>query len=419
MEETAVLILAGGKADRLGVLTRVRTKSSLPFGGAYRIIDFDLSNCVHSGLSFIYILAQYFPESLRDHIRIGAPWDLDRRDGGVWILQPYARKDEHNWYRGTADAIWQNIDVIEKDRYRNILVLSGDHIYKMDYRNLMEEHKRSGASLTMAVTRVEPEEASRYGIIELDESGWVKSMEEKPENPTSNIANMGIYLFNRTTLLDRLRKAYTIDGRYDLVFDIIMDLINEGKVRSFRYDGYWRDVGTIKTYYEANMDLITDLPRLDLFDRNWSILTKTYDNPPARVINPGRIHRSLAGSGCIIEGEVEHSVLFSGVRVAKGARISRSIIMKGCYIGQGAVISDAILDKDVRIGNGVVIGSGSPAEIPPHKDMGDGLVVIGKGTSIPAGTVIGKHVLIDPYCIEKHFIEKNIPSGTHFQWIQQ
>jgi glucose-1-phosphate adenylyltransferase len=416
MDETAVMVLAGGKAERMSVLTRVRTKSSVPFGAAYRIIDFTLSNCIHSQLRFIYILAQYFPESLHDHIGTGAPWDLDRHEGGVWVVHPYARKAEHHWFRGTADALWQNFDLIDNERFSHILVLSGDHVYKMDYRPMIREHISNGADLTIAVTHCAMEDAKRFGILELNEDKRIVSFEEKPQHPKSNLANMGIYLFNRKSLSDRLQKVCGEDNCFDLVFDVIMGLIAEQKVYGHVFEGFWRDAGTLGAYYDANMDLVSEMPRLDLYDRNWPILTKIYDNPPARILNPGRIHNSLAGSGCIIEGEVEQSVLSSNVRVEKGARINQCIILKGTTIKAGAVVSGAIIDKDVVVGDGAVIGFGGQAEQPAYAGMGEGLVVVGKGTQIPAGCIVGRQVILDPFLTAEHFTERQIKAGTHLKW---
>ncbi len=405
-----VLILAGGKSERLHALGRVRTASALPFGGKYRVIDFTLSNCVHSGLTRIAILTQYAPLSLQGHIGIGKPWDLDRRDGGVRLLPPYVRQRETNWYRGTADALVQNRNVIADAQARHLLVLSGDLIYKMDYGRLIERHEASGAALTIVTTPTPDGEPDRYGYVKVDGEGRVVSFDEKPSAPTGDTIFAGIYLFRARDLQAMLERPGLGP---DMVRDVVQPLLaSGGRVMAYHHAEYWRDVGTIDAYYAASMELLRSSPALTLHDPDWLIYTPSEDRAPALVTGEGDVAGSLVVHGAHVEGTVRHSILFPGVHVAPGAVVEDSIVMHDARILPGARLSKAIVDKGVRIGERALVGTGTEIanrEFP--RDLGSGLCVVGKGSEIPAGGRVGRNSLVEIGVREVDLEDGEVPSG--------
>ena len=407
-----VLILAGGKSERLHPLGRLRTAPALPYGGKYRVIDFSLSNCVHSGLYRIGILTQYAPMSLHGHIGIGRAWDLDRRDGGVRLLQPYVRQRETNWYRGTADALVQNRNVIADAQARHILVLSGDLVTKMDYAPLIARHEERGAALTMVTVAAPSDESERYGYVSVDGHGRVRALNEKPATPDGGEISAGIYLFRARDLRDRLE---TPDLGPDLVRDVIQPMIAAGEsVDAEPLDSFWRDVGTIDAYYDASMELLKPIPGLNLHDHDWPIYTPSEDRSPALVLGEGDATMSLVAHGSRVEGVVRRSILFPGVHVGPGAVVEDSIVLHDTRVLPRAQVSRAIVDKGARIGEGAVVGTGEP--IPnrefPH-DLNSGLTVLGKGAEVPAGSRIGRNTIVDMGVRESDFTVREIPPGSY------
>ncbi|MGF1467946.1 MAG: glucose-1-phosphate adenylyltransferase family protein [Sandaracinaceae bacterium] len=382
--KTCAVILAGGEGSRLGILTAKRTKPAVPFAGKFRIIDFALSNCVNSGLFDVMILAQYRPHSLIEHIGAGGPWDLDRDIwGGVRIYSPYKSRDGSGWFAGTADAVQQNFLFI-KDRNPDIVViLSGDHIYRMNYGELIRAHVEAEAAATLATIEVTKEEATRFGIISTDDKGWARSFVEKPADPPPGVGNMGVYVFSYADL-DRvlLEDRDIANSAHDFGKDILPRMIERGeKVFTWPYQGYWRDVGTLGSYWEAHMDLLTEPPAYDLNDRGWLIHTRSENRSPARL-GKAQIIDSLVTHGCVIDGgaTVERSVLGPGVRVARGAVVRESVVLNDAVIGKGAVVERAVLDKRAVLGPGVKVGAAGSG--PPD------LAVVGKGAELPEGFVV-------------------------------
>jgi glucose-1-phosphate adenylyltransferase len=388
----------------------MRPASALPFGGKYRVIDFTLSNCVHSGLTRIGVLTQYAPLSLQQHIGIGRAWDLDRRDGGVRLLQPYVRQRETNWYRGTADALVQNRNVIGDAQARHILVASGDLVYKMDFGPLIERHEGRGSALTVVTVPCPDEEPERYGAVEADTSGRVVRFEDRTAAGAGTTVSASIYLFRARDLLARL-----LDRSLgpDLVRDLIRPMVREGlPVHAEPFDGYWRDVSTLEAYYEAHMDLLRERPPLNLHDPDWLIYTPSEDRAPTLCANGGDIVSSMVAHGARIEGSVRHSVIFPGVHVGPGAVVEHSIVMHDARILPGAELQGAIVDKQVRIGENAVLGVGEPVRHREHPhDLSSGLCVIGKGAEVPAGTRVGRNTLIDARVHETDFTG-DVPSGS-------
>ena len=396
------LILAGGEGERLSILSQVRAKPGVPFGGKYRIIDFALSNAVNSGLTDVAVLTQYAPRSLMDHIGLGRPWDLDRTHGGVTLLQPYlGRGRARDWYRGTADAVLQNLDFIEDRDPELVLVLAGDHVYKMDYRPFMDLHRASGAEVTCAVRTVPLEEAHRFGILEVEPDGRVTAFVEKPPNPTSNLVSMGVYVFSWPILRDLLSPERVDFGR-----DLLPWMVEAGRrVYGYEFKGYWQDVGTVEAYWRTNLDLLSDTPGIELNDLGWLIYTRSEERPPARVGPSARVQRSMVSHGCVIDGTVEHSILSPGVRVETGAVVRDSIVMFDTAVGEGAVLDRAIVDKDCRIGPGAIVGEGG--DLRPNRNeperLYSGITLLGKGATIPARARIGRNCRIDPGVTEREF----------------
>jgi glucose-1-phosphate adenylyltransferase len=346
VRDILALILSGGSGERLGVLCAERAVSALPFGGKYRVIDFVLSNCCHSGVQQVGVLAQHAPASLNDHIGAGRAWDLDRRSGGVVILQPYQTRSHAGWYRGTADAIAQNWDWIEEQRPARVLVLSGDHVVRMDYRPLIAAHLEKDAAVTVAVTRVPTEEAHRFGMVRVGADGRIESLDEKPERTNAALANMGIYLFETGRLADLLRARPV-----DMVLDVLRPQVAAGqRVMAYEFDGYWEDVGTVASYYRASLELVSPTPRLELHDARWPILTRDEERPPVWLGPDAQLEDSLVANGCRIEGRVRRSILFAGVHVGPGAVVNESVVMADTHLAERAHVDHAILDKYVRIG---------------------------------------------------------------------
>lgn len=410
---TLAMILAGGAGSRLSVLTQKRTKPAVPFAGKYRIIDFTLSNCANSGIYTVGICTQYRPRSLNDHIQSGWPWDLDRVTGGITLLQPYLGRRESDWYQGTADAIYQNLDFVRRQRSDVVLILGGDHIYKMDYDVLISFHLDHGADVTIATVRIEPEEAPRFGILETDKEYRVIGFEEKPSHPRGTLGSMGIYAFNTDVLNQVLTADHTRSkSNHDFGKDIIPQMIKSHQVYAFPYRGYWVDVGTIQAYWQAHMDLLADEPRLDMLDREWVIHTRSEERPPTNIRSSAVVEQSLIADGCVIEGAVEHSVLSPGVRVRPGAVVRHSIVMTDAVIEENAVVGRTVLDKRIRVGTGARIGREGDDPTSPQADKHDGITVIGKNTLIPPRTRIGGGCTIAAD-LDGSVFEKNvIPSGT-------
>ena len=384
--KTRAVILAGGEGSRLGVLTAKRAKPAVPFAGKYRIIDFPLSNCVNSGINDVMILAQYRPQSLMEHVGSGAPWDLNRDiSGGVKILTPYKARNDSDWYAGTADAVQQNFAFIKKDSPDFVLVLSGDHIYTMDYEPMIAFHMDHQADLTMAVLYVPIEEASRFGIVATDKKYRVTSFVEKPVKPPSNQANMGVYLFKRD-LLDKIlwEDHFDDSSSHDFGKDVIPKLLkSKARVYAFPYSGYWMDVGTVASYWQAHMDLLSPSPELKLYNRSWIIHTRTEERPPARLPAGAHVYASMICDGCFVEADahVESSVLSPGVIIRPGAVVRESIVMTDCIIESGAVVERAIIDRRAHIGQNARIGWGIA-------DQNIQIAVVGKNSIVPAGYVV-------------------------------
>jgi len=410
---TLAMILAGGVGSRLSVLTQKRTKPAVPFAGKYRIIDFTLSNCSNSGIFNVGICTQYRPRSLNDHIQSGWPWDMDRVSGGITLLQPYLGRRDSDWYQGTADAIYQNLNFIQRQRSDVVLILGGDHIYKMDYDVLISFHLEHGADLTIATVRVAPNEASRFGMLETDDEYRVVGFEEKPTRPKGTLGSMGIYVFN-AGVLDKVLTADhdRVASRHDFGGDIIPQMIETHRVCAFPYHGYWVDVGTIEAYWQAHMDLLADKPRLDMLDREWVIHTRSEERPPASIRSQATIAHSLITDGCVIEGIVEQSVLSPGVTVRPGAVVRHSIVMTDAVIEENAVVDHAILDKRVRVGAGAQVGWGDDRTPNSSTGLHGGITVVGKNTTIPARIRIGRNCVIATDLDEDNYETDWIPSGT-------
>jgi len=364
-KECVAMILAGGQGSRLGSLTKKIAKPAMPFGGKYRIIDFPLSNCHNSGIETVGVLTQYQPLALNSYIGIGSSWDLDRRGGGVFLLPPYAREKGADWYTGTADAIYQNLNFIDMMNPNYVLILSGDHIYNMDYSLMLEHHKNQKAEVTISVTEVPWQEASRFGIMSVNETGRIREFSEKPVVPNSNLASMGIYIFNWRLL----RKVLEEDSRnnlssHDFGKDVIPKLLaTDHRLAAYYFTGYWKDVGTVESFWEANMDLLEEQPELDLYNPNWRVYSVNATRPPQYLGVTAKVTRSIISEGCSIFGQVDHSVIFPGVHIAEGACIKDSIVMPYVTIGAHAQVYQAIIGRKTIIEAGVMISSVNKQEI--------------------------------------------------------
>ena len=387
-KECVAMLLAGGQGSRLYVLTTKTAKPAVSFGGKYRIIDFTLSNCVNSGIDTVGVLTQYQPLVLNEYIGNGLPWDLDRTYGGVKILPPYQGQNGADWYRGTANAIYQNMEFINRYDPEYVLVLSGDHIYKMDYAKMLEYHKKMGADCTIAVIDVPIEEASRFGIMSTNEDNSIYKFSEKPKEPDSTKASMGIYIFNRKKLAEYL-EADNADpnSSYDFGKNIIPTMLAKGeKMFAYPFEGYWKDVGTISSLWEANMDLLGERPELDLNDESWRVFSRHYADAPQYVGPTASVINSRITEGCEIEGQVINCVLGTGVKVERGALVKDSVLMDNVTVGAGAEITYSILAPEVTVGGGARLGA--PREIAA------GVTVIGEGVTVPAGRVIRDNEMI-------------------------
>lgn len=389
------MLLAGGQGSRLGVLTSKVAKPAVAFGGKYRIIDFPLSNCINSGVDTVGVLTQYQPLRLNAHIGIGIPWDLDRNIGGVTVLPPYEKSGNSEWYTGTANAIYQNLDYMEAYNPEYVLILSGDHIYKMDYEVMLDFHKSNNADVTIATMPVPYEEASRFGIMLTDDENRIVDFQEKPEHPKGNLASMGIYIFSWKVLKEALIKK-SDQSNCDFGKHIIPYCHSQGnRLFAYEYNGYWKDVGTLSSYWEANMELINIIPVFNLYEEFWRIYTKSDALPPQYISEYARVDRSIIGEGSDIYGEVYNSVIGVGVTIGEGAVIRDSIIMKDTKIGNGSHIDRAIIAENVQIGENVEIGFGD--EVPNKLDSkiyNGGLATIGEYSVIPSNVKIGKNTAI-------------------------
>lgn len=376
-KECIAMLLAGGQGSRLGVLTRKVAKPAVPFGGKYRIIDFALSNCTNSGIDTVGVLTQYQPLALNAYIGIGSPWDLNRRHGGVAVLPPFVRASGGEWYKGTANAVYQNIDFIENYDPKYVLVLSGDHIYKMDYAKLLDYHREKGATGTIAVIEVAWDEASRFGIMDVDASGAILEFEEKPSGPKSNLASMGVYIFNWPVLRHYLiEDERNPDSVNDFGKNIIPHMLDSKEpLFAYPFRGYWKDVGTLESLWEANMDLLGDSPALDLNERDWRIYSVNPNQPPQFIADSSQVQNSLVNEGCVVKGLIQGSVVFPGVSIGEGAEVYDSVLMPNVKIGDHAIIRKTIIGSNTSIGNCSVIGG----EVPNL-----GLTVIGEDLGIAA-----------------------------------
>lgn len=402
MRRTIALLLAGGEGSRLNVLVHKRAKPAVPFGAIYRIIDFALSNVMHSGLEKVGILTQYMPYSLTDHIGIGESWGMIGRSREMRILPPHTGQRGSDWYRGTADAIYRNLSYIDRHQADLILILSGDHVYRMDYAPMIAEHVRSGADATIAVREVPMEEAGNFGTVLADEAGRITGFEEKPRTPRSNLISMGIYVFSRRALKEELDEVVGHQGLVDFGAHVFPAMLTRGRhLQTFRFQGYWQDVGTIRAYFDSHMEMLEPGGPIDL--PSWGVRTNRDENrpgdrPPARFTPTARVDRSIIATGCTIAGEVRQSILSPGVVVEAGAVVERSILMHDVRVGAGARVTEAILDKQVALGPGAIvggIGENVPnLRYPGHLDGGQ--VLIGKSASVPAGSRIEKNTILFP-----------------------
>lgn len=411
-KEMIAMLLAGGQGSRLGVLTAKVAKPAVAFGGKYRIIDFPLSNCINSGVDTVGVLTQYQPLRLNTHIGIGIPWDLDRNVGGVSILPPYEKSSNSEWYTGTANAIYQNLDYMQSFNPDYVLILSGDHIYKMDYEVMLDFHKANKADVTIAAMPVPMEEASRFGIVVTDSEGRIQEFEEKPEHPSSNLASMGIYIFSWPVLKEALIRL-SEQSHCDFGKHIIPYCHAKGqRLFAYEYNGYWKDVGTLSSYWEANMELIDIIPEFNLYEEFWKIYTNSANLPPQYIAEEGVVERCIISNGTEIYGEVHNSVLGAGMIVGKGSVVRDSIIMRNVVIGENCVIDKAIIAENTVIGDNVVIGIGAevPNQLKPNIYSG-GLATIGENTTIPAGVQIGKNTAISGETVPEDYREGMLASG--------
>ncbi|NTW02378.1 MAG: glucose-1-phosphate adenylyltransferase [Oscillochloris sp.] len=411
MLRTLALILAGGDSPALSVLTAERTEAAVPFGGKFKIVDFTLSNCVNSGIYNVGVLTQYRPRSLHVHLGVGRPWDLDRAQGGLRLLHPSPTPDGGGWQRGTADAVRYNRDFVEEHAVDAVLLLAGDHIYKMDYTPLIELHAERDADVTMAVHSVSPHDVRRYGIVSVGSDGRVDRFVEKPRRSISSLASMGIYVFRKQYLLDLLTKDKDADfGRH-----ILPSIVGHTNAYAYNFQGYWADVGTVQAFYEANMALLAETPALDLYDPEWVIHTTSADRPGVQIGTNARVENSLLSDGCQVYGNVIRSVLSPGVYVSPGAVIRDSVIFGDTWIGPDTVIDRCIVDENTHIGAGVMLGD-SEDNTPNHdapERLNTGLSLVGLQAQIPDGTRIGRNVTVRPRTADLAFGRgKVVESGS-------
>ena len=411
-KEMIAMLLAGGQGSRLGVLTAKVAKPAVAFGGKYRIIDFPLSNCINSGIDTVGVLTQYQPLRLNTHIGIGIPWDLDCNVGGVTVLPPYEKSTSSEWYTGTANAIYQNLDYMETYNPDYVLILSGDHIYKMDYEVMLDFHKENNADVTIAAMPVPIEEASRFGIVITDSEKKIEDFEEKPKNPRSNLASMGIYIFSWPVLRDAL-KELSSQPNCDFGKHIIPYCHqNHKRLFAYEYNGYWKDVGTLSSYWEANMELIDIIPEFNLYEEFWKIYTNSGSLPPQYVSENSVVERSIICNGADIYGEVHNSIIGSGVTVGKGTVIRDSIVMSDTKFGENCVVDKAIIAEEVVIGDNVTLGIGSDVPNKMKPDIyNSGLVTIGEKTVIPSDVQIGKNTALSGVTSKEDYVGGVLESG--------
>ncbi len=398
-KDCVAMILAGGQGSRLGALTKYVAKPAVQFGGKYRIIDFPLSNCTHSGIDTVGVLTQYQPLELNTYIGNGNPWDLDRNHGGVYVLPPYQSAQAGEWYKGTANAIYQNLSFLKRFNPKNVLILSGDHIYKMHYGKMLKFHKKTGAAITIAVMPVPWEEASRFGIMNVDNDGNIIEFEEKPKNPKSNLASMGIYIFDYEILKKYLTEdEHDPNSSNDFGKNIIPAMLkNKEKMVSWKFDDYWKDVGTVSSLWEANMDLLKTPPEFDITDRKWNIFSRTMPLPPHYTGKNARIVNSTISEGSIIDGEVNNSIISGEVTIAKGARVIDSVLMSGVSVGKNAIIKKAVIGENAVICDNAQIGTVSDKDNKYASSfctddivLIEGEAFIEKNQIIPTGSMVEK-----------------------------
>lgn len=413
-KEMIAMLLAGGQGSRLGVLTSKMAKPAVAFGGKYRIIDFPLSNCINSGVDTVGVLTQYQPLRLNSHIGIGIPWDLDRNIGGVTVLPPYEKSGNSEWYTGTANAIYQNMEYMQQYNPDYVLILSGDHIYKMDYELMLNYHKEHDADITIACMPVPMEEASRFGVVLTDDDNRITEFEEKPEHPRSNLASMGIYIFKWSVLKEALIKLKD-QQQCDFGKHVIPYCHEKNdRIFAFEYNGYWKDVGTLGSYWEANMELIDLIPVFNLYEEFWKIYTNSVSLPPQYISPDSVIERSIVSEGCDISGEIYNSVIGANVNVGKGAVIRDSIIMQNTTIEEGAYLEKAIVAENVVIGKGSRVGVGPEAESKLDKKIyAFGIATIGENSVIPKNVTIGKNTAISGITDESDYPNGELPSGDY------
>lgn len=411
-KEMIAMLLAGGQGSRLGVLTAKVAKPAVAFGGKYRIIDFPLSNCINSGIDTVGVLTQYQPLRLNSHIGIGIPWDLDRNVGGVTVLPPYEKSTSSEWYTGTANAIYQNLEYMEQYHPEYVLILSGDHIYKMDYKIMLDYHKANNADITIAAMPVPIEEASRFGIVVTDEDNRITEFEEKPAEPKSNLASMGIYIFKWSVLKEALIKLKD-QNECDFGKHVIPYCFNNNKrIFAYEYNSYWKDVGTLSSYWEANMELIDIIPVFNLYEECWKIYTRTDTIPPQYVADNTFIEKSIVGDGTEVYGRIYNSVIGSGVTIEEGAVVRDSIIMNNSVIGKNTIVNKSIIAEEVVIGDNVELGVGEEApNVKFPKIYNSGLVTIGECSVIPDGVKIGKNTAISGVTSAEDYPDGLLPSG--------
>ena len=411
-KEMIAMLLAGGQGSRLGVLTEKVAKPAVAFGGKYRIIDFPLSNCINSGIDTVGVLTQYQPLRLNTHIGIGIPWDLDRNEGGVTVLPPYETSTSSEWYTGTANAIYQNLAYMEQYNPDYVLILSGDHIYKMDYEVMLDFHKANKADITIACMPVPIEEASRFGIMVTDESNRITEFEEKPEHPSSNLASMGIYIFSWPVLKDALIALKDQNG-CDFGKHILPYCKEKGqRLFAYEYNGYWKDVGTLGSYWEANMELIDIIPEFNLYEEFWRIYTKGDVIPPQYISEDAVVDKCIIGEGTEVYGEVHNSVIGPNVVIGRGSVIRDSIIMKNTSVGENVVMDKAIVAEDVVVGNNVVIGCGEEApNVLKPAVYSFGLAAIGENSVIPDNVKIGKNTAISGVTTKEDYPDGELAAG--------
>ena len=412
-KEMIAMLLAGGQGSRLGVLTANKAKPAVPFGGKYRMIDFPMSNCINSGVDTVGVLTQYQPLQLNQHIGIGTPWDLDRRIGGVMVLAPHMKGEQGEWYMGTADAIYQNADYIDQYNPDYVLILGGDNIYKMDYSKMLDFHKKNKCDVSIAALTVTLEEAKRFGMMNIRDDNRIYEFEEKPEEPKSTLANMGIYIFNWDILRDALERDNKVHPDSDFGKHVLPMLLAEGKrMYAYNFAGYWKDVGTIEAYWAANMDLIQTVPDFNLYENFDKIYTDADHQPPLYTGSNAEVKGSIVSEGSEILGRVYNSVIGPGVIVEEGAVVKDSIVLSDCYVGNGADIERCIIDTGCTIGDNVIIGVGENiANVHRPHIYETGITVVGEYSDIPDNVKIGKNCVVFGKTTPEDYADNMLESG--------